>query len=195
VKTIPLHPSKNVAIMNTKAGIKKYSAFVTKIEDLEPKICCFVATGSPEPSVAEVTDDETDDEVSSVGSTTTTQTGNSQENDLPTQVNFQDQPNMRGVSLERDKPLDNDEDELYRLHVRAGRLSFSKLRAMARRGDIPGRLQHCESPLCGACQYGKAPRKPWRTKRKNRKVKVTTFAGECVSVDQSPSRAVGLLPK
>jgi hypothetical protein len=113
VKTIPLHPSKNVAIMNTKAGIKKYSAFVIKIEDLEPKICCLVATGSPEPSVAEVTDDETEDDVSSVESTTTTQTGKSKENDLPTQVNFQDQPNMRGVSLERDKPLDNDKDELY----------------------------------------------------------------------------------
>jgi hypothetical protein len=107
--------------MNTKAGIKKYSAFVTKIEDLEPKICCFVATRSPEPLVAEVTDHETDDDVSSVESTTTTQAESSfkrsQENDLPTQVNFQDQPNMKGVSLERDKALDNDKDELYRLHV------------------------------------------------------------------------------
>jgi hypothetical protein len=192
-KTIPLHPSKNVAIMSTKAGIKKYSAFVTKIEDLEPKICCFVATGSPEPSVAEVTDSESDNGGSSDESTTTTQTEECQESDPSTQVNFQDQPNMRGISLERDQPLDNDRDELYRLHVRTGHLSSSKLRAMARRGCIPSRLQHCVSPLCGACQYGKATRKPWRTKRKNRKVKVTTFAGECVSVDQAPSRAVGFV--
>jgi hypothetical protein len=64
---------------------------------------------------------------------------------------------------------------------------------MARRGDIPSRLQHCVSPVCGACQYGKATRKPWRTKRKNMKVQVCTFAGECVSVDQTPMRAVGFV--
>jgi hypothetical protein len=64
---------------------------------------------------------------------------------------------------------------------------------MARHGDIPSRLQHCESPLCGTYQYGKATRKPRRTKQKNQKVKETTFAGECVSIDQSPARAVGFV--
>jgi hypothetical protein len=59
-KTVPLHPEKNVAIMSTTAGIKKYNAFVAKVEDLEPKVCCFVATGAPEPSAAEVTDDKPD---------------------------------------------------------------------------------------------------------------------------------------
>jgi hypothetical protein len=181
--------------MSTKAGIKKYNAFVTKIEDLEPKICCFVATGSPEPSVAEVTDDEpnADDEKSVDSSSTAMQDEERQESEPPTQVNFQDQPNMKEVSIEQDKPLDDNRAEQYRLHVRSRHLSFSKLRAMAQRGGIPSRLQHCVSPLCGACQYGKATRKPWRVKRKNRKVKVTTFAGECVSVDQAPSRAVGLV--
>jgi hypothetical protein len=193
VKMIPLHPSKNVVIMETKPGIKKYSAFVTKIEDLKLKICCFVATGSPEPSVAEVTDDESNNKESVDSSSTVSKDEEQQETEPPAPVNFQDQPKMRGVSMERDKPLDNDQEELYRLHVRTGHLSFSKLRAMSPRGDIPSRLQHCMSPLCAACQYGKATRKPWRTKRKNRKVKVTTFAGECVSVDQAPSRAVGFV--
>jgi hypothetical protein len=65
-------------------------------------------------------------------SSTTTQAEEQQESDPPTQVNFQDQPNMKGVSVvERDKPLDDDREELYRLHVRTGHLSFSKLRAMA----------------------------------------------------------------
>jgi hypothetical protein len=136
---------------------------VTKIEDLEPKICCFVATGSPEPSVAEVTDDEpdADDEKSVNSSSATTQDEERQGSEPPTQANFQDQPNMKGVSVERDTPLNDDREELYRLHVRTGHLSFSKLRAMARRGDIPSRLQHCVSPLCGACQYGKATQKLW----------------------------------
>jgi hypothetical protein len=57
-KTVPLHPTKNVAIMSTAAGVKKYNAFIAKVEDLEPDICCFAATGAPEPSVTKVTDDE-----------------------------------------------------------------------------------------------------------------------------------------
>jgi hypothetical protein len=72
-KIVPLHPEKNVAIMSTKAGIKKYNTFVAKVKDLEPKVCCFVATGTPKPSVAEVTDDEPDaDDEKSVNSSSTT---------------------------------------------------------------------------------------------------------------------------
>jgi hypothetical protein len=117
--------------MSTKAGIKKYNAFITKIKDLEPKICCFVATGAPEPSLAEVTDDEpdADDEKSTNSSATSVQGEDEgrQESEPPTQVNFQNQPNMRGVSIKQDRPLDNDREELYRLHVRTGHLPFSKL--------------------------------------------------------------------
>jgi hypothetical protein len=128
-KTVPLHPTKNVAIMSTKAGtIKKYNAFITKIEDFEPKICCFAATGAPEPSVAEVTDNEPDaDDKKSTNSSTTPAQGEDegrQESEPPTQVNFQNQPNMKGVLIERDRPLDDDHEELYRLHVSHWALVF-----------------------------------------------------------------------
>jgi hypothetical protein len=130
-KTVPLHPTKNVAIMSTAAGVKKYNAFIAKVEDLEPDICCFAATGAPEPSVTEVTYDEQkgDDEesIQSTDATVKDDIEEKEEGEPPTQVNFQDQPNMKGVSIERDRPLDDDRDELYRLHVRTGHLSFSKL--------------------------------------------------------------------
>jgi hypothetical protein len=91
-------------------------------------------------SVTEVTDDEQngDDEESIQSTDATVQDGIKEKegNEPPTQVHFQDQPNMIGVSIERDGPLDDDRDELYRLHVRTGHLSFSKLRAMARRGAL-----------------------------------------------------------
>jgi hypothetical protein len=63
--------------MSTAAGVKKYNAFISKIEDLEPDICCFAATGAPEPSVTEVTDDEQngDDEESIESSDATVQDG------------------------------------------------------------------------------------------------------------------------
>jgi hypothetical protein len=77
-KTVQLHPTKNVAIMSTTAGVKKYNTFISKIEDLEPNICCFAATGAPEPSVTEVTNDEQngDDEESINSSDTSGQDGN-----------------------------------------------------------------------------------------------------------------------
>ena len=49
-KTVPLDPAKNVAVMSTKAGIKKYTAFAAKVEALEPQVCCFVAAGTPAPT-------------------------------------------------------------------------------------------------------------------------------------------------
>jgi hypothetical protein len=61
VKTVALDRHKNVAIMTTKPSIKKYAAFATKVTSLEPTVCCFVATGPTQPSVAEVTDDEESD--------------------------------------------------------------------------------------------------------------------------------------
>jgi hypothetical protein len=102
-KTVQLHPTKNVAVMSTTAGVKKYNAFISKIEDLEPNICCFAATGSPEPSVTEVTDDEQngDDEESIASSDTVVQDGGKERKggEPPTQVNFQDQPNLKEVSI------------------------------------------------------------------------------------------------
>jgi hypothetical protein len=47
--------------MTTKPGIQKYAAFATKVTPLEPTVCCFVATGAPQPFVAEVTDDKKSD--------------------------------------------------------------------------------------------------------------------------------------
>jgi hypothetical protein len=56
--------------------------------------------------------------------------------------------------------------------------------------------------MCAACQFGKAMRPPWRTKKKNRRVRTATTPGrvrtattpgEGVSVDQMESRAVGFV--
>jgi hypothetical protein len=57
VKTIQLDKRKNVAVMTTRPGIKKYNAFAAKVTSLEQTICCFVATGAPQPSKGTVNDD------------------------------------------------------------------------------------------------------------------------------------------
>jgi hypothetical protein len=162
VKTVALNRPKNVAIMTTKPGIKKYTAFAAKVISLEPTACCFVGTGAPQPSVAEVTDDEessestvglghesdsdksTDDAVATsrvverdVRSNVRSNVRNDVRCDTKSdkglkQINFQNQPNMPGLSVDRDDPLKNDQEELYRIHVLMGHLPFSKLKEMAR---------------------------------------------------------------
>jgi hypothetical protein len=116
-----------------------------------------VATGAPYEPGPTVTDDE--GSVNGSDGSASTGESSSSEDEQPEQADFQPRPNVQGVSIERDEPLSNDKDELYRLHVRAGHLSFSKIRAMARRGEVPSKLQHYESPMCAACQYGKATRR------------------------------------
>jgi hypothetical protein len=56
---VTLNKDKNVAVMMTKSGCNKFTAFATTVASLEPKLCCFLATGAPElPNAATVTDKE-----------------------------------------------------------------------------------------------------------------------------------------
>jgi hypothetical protein len=54
---------------------------------------------------------------------------------------------------------------------------------MAARKEIPSRLANCRIPKCQSCLYGKATKRPWRTKGQSE----VTLPGQCVSVDQLES--------
>jgi hypothetical protein len=217
-KTILLDTAKNVAVMVSKPGIQRFTTFAAQVQPLEPTATCFEedgpptccmpcttadagadsAGGKPKAAASEpttVTDDESaaSDED---GSDTETQQGEDHgpADQPPAPMDFEAHQDVEGVSMENDIPMDRDLNELYRLHVRAGHLSFSKLRAMARRGDIAKRLADCKSPVCAACQFSKATKKAWRTKSKNRRtLRKVTAPGQCVSVDQIESRTVGFV--
>ena len=87
--------------------------------------------------------------------------------------------------------------ELLKVHHALGHLPMKKLQAMAGKGILPKRFAKCAVPLCGSCLYGKAMRRPWRTKpRKGEtpsKLRTATTPGQCVSVDQLESPAPGLI--
>jgi hypothetical protein len=91
---------------------------------------------------------------------------------------------------EEDKPMENHAAELLRVHHRLNHIPFAKLKVMAQKGLIPKRLQHMEAPACSACLYGKASRKPWRSKPRTR---TATKVGEIVSVDMLKSPIPGLI--
>ena len=88
----------------------------------------------------------------------------------------------------------SDEALLLRYHRQFGHISFSRLQDMASVGVIPKRLRKCRIPMCSACLYTKATKKPWRGKQNlNHEPKVILSPGELVSVDQLESPTPGLV--
>jgi hypothetical protein len=100
------------------------------------------------------------------------------------------------IPQEEEKPLLPSDEQLFmEYHEKLGHLSFDQLIILAQQGLIPKKLAQCRIPKCPGCLYGKAHRKPWRTKAQPKKVKVATKPGEIVSVDQMQSTTPGLVPQ
>jgi hypothetical protein len=82
-------------------------------------------------------------------------------------------------------------------HHKLNHLSPRKMQTMAKLGILPKALATCEVPICPACLYGKATKRPWRTKpgkgENGKKLRVATTPEECVSVDQLESTTLGLI--
>jgi hypothetical protein len=67
---------------------------------------------------------------------------------------------------------------------------------MAEAGILPARLASCRIPMCTTCLFGKATKKPWRTKapiNKEQSSRTITKPGDCISVDQLESSTPGLI--
>ena len=88
-----------------------------------------------------------------------------------------------------------DQGLLLRWHVRLGQLSFQRLKCLAIQGYLPKKLAKVEIPICLACKYGKATKKPWRTKAQPNTIvtRTVTAPGDCVSVDQMTSSTPGFV--
>ena len=95
-----------------------------------------------------------------------------------------------------EKALSNPAVELLKVHHQFNHLSFNKIKALAKAGIVPRRLKDAPVPVCAACSYGKATRKPWRTKPKKvdkDKLRKATAPGQIVSVDMLVSPVPGLI--
>jgi hypothetical protein len=64
---------------------------------------------------------------------------------------------------------------------------------MAARKEIPSWLANRRIPKCQSCLYGKATKRPWRTKGQSGTLKAVTLPGQCVSVDQLESPVAGFI--
>ncbi len=66
---------------------------------------------------------------------------------------------------------------------------------MERQGWLPKKMAKCQVPTCTSCLYGRAIRRPWRTKARlenqGGKLCTATEPGQCVSIDQLESSIPG----
>jgi len=84
--------------------------------------------------------------------------------------------------------------ELLRLHYWLGHTPFAKLQEKAIRRILPKNLLRAPIPVCAACSYGKAKKRPWRSRTpKNKQVEKDLKPGHVVSVDQLVSPTPGLI--
>ena len=81
-------------------------------------------------------------------------------------------------------------------HHRLGHMPFSVINRMAMNNELPQRIARVKDPMCTACQYGTATRRPWRTRAKSTPVgrqHNITRPGDCISIDQMESPVPGLI--
>ncbi len=102
------------------------------------------------------------------------------------------------IEDEEDSPkLESVAAEFLKKHHCLNHLSMAKMQVMAKQGILPKRWVKCDIPICTSCLYGKATRRPWRTKPKKdsqeSKLRTATEPGQCISVDQLESRTPGLI--
>ena len=87
--------------------------------------------------------------------------------------------------------------EFLRWHHKLNHMSGAKMQSMAKCGLLPKKLAKCQIPTCTSCLYGKATRRPWRTKPKlgqqGGKLRTAMEPGQCISVDQLESSTPGLI--
>jgi hypothetical protein len=206
-RTILLDPATNVALFHTAPDFKKFEAYCTIIDSqsdaIKPPPIAFQLHPVTDDEASEGGDEEDDKPPEDDEASLTEHPGQQQPptiRQLPVVTDF----NLQGYEDGATAPaiVDDEEDrvpdpqsELLHWHHKLGHISFNKLRRMGAHGDIPQRLATCKIPMCTACLFGKATKRPWRTESAPNKIKMVRIdrPGACVSVDQIESTTPGLI--
>ena len=95
--------------------------------------------------------------------------------------------------------LDRNQRELLQLHECFNHvISITDLQLLAAAGHFPKRLSTCTRPACATCCYGKARKKPWRSKGKHNKAILDCMRklpGEIAYTNIMTSSVPGLIPQ
>jgi hypothetical protein len=204
-KTIYNTASSNVPTFYTAAGNKLYTTFSSTISSVHGKKFRNLEQAVCYPSIISDDEGEADVPVDAIATPPTPQ--QQPEPDYsPTNTNYTTEnvadfvstdltPTPTLVEEEQEHiAATTNRGEMLRWHYRLGHLSFAKIKLLALLNVLPRRLALVKPPKCACCIYGKMTKQPWRTKAKNnRKIRVATAAGQCVSVDQMESSTLGFI--
>lgn len=198
-KTIILDSITNEGRFQSAPGFQRFMVHNMLIQPETSHVCCFDANLV------------SDDEQSITLDTTVKDCETTIANEIPTQLiptldkNLSKRTGPHVINFHDEDQLDYKETNsvlehqlapmalLLRLYYQMSHLSFRSLRLMAENGHLSRKIMECPIPKCTACMFGRATRRPWRTKSTiNAKIKITTQPGQCVSVDQLESPTPGL---
>ena len=103
------------------------------------------------------------------------------------------------MQISTPQTLDSDQREFMELHCKLSHLPFPAMIVLAEKGKIKkkyAKLKH-RLPICMSCIFGKAHRKPWRSKGSKGSIRKESdnAPGKCVSMDQLVSAQPGLIPQ
>ena len=203
--TTPLNEgTQNVGTIRSAPGFKNYTAFQATLNQPEGEIM-YVYDAN------QVTDDEGDADSAFDDDDESFSTDDNVVTPNPADVP-DTQTDPREATFDLNGPKDqalpdvipDEEDQLPPKDAKAewlhyhhcfGHASPKRMKIMALLGIIPRRLAKCDTPLCTACLFGKATRRPWRTNagQPSSRVIPITKPGQCVSVDQLISPTPGLI--
>lgn len=200
----------NVGTAWTAPGYQKHEKYCQQVGE-----CSYFATASPNPiQFIDGHDEMGPEETTALPEGAVTQKGSILESGEPpmTVSVIREGPATTTFDLDGPESATNDIEardaqdehkylkdsrELLMWHTRLSHISQNRLQRMAKMGQLPKRLSTCPVLKCQACEFGKATKRPWRTKateptKKSHTLPVTA-PGHCVSVDQLESRLPGLV--
>ena len=184
-KYVALSPSSNVGMIYSASEFNGFKAFASLFKSF---------------SAGYVTDDEDErtEEVDCVPATESPGVSQSEGDKLratPLATTFaKAKPHVIPDKKDDDVLLVSDAKLKMEYHERLGHIPFAQLDSMAQQGLLPKKLAKIDSPKCPGCIYGKAHRKPWRTKAQPKSIKRAVRPGQVVSVDQLESPMPGFIP-
>ena len=206
-RTIRLDPDRtNTATIRSAPGYSRFMAFSANLGELDDEILAYQAPlvsddeNPPQPTHPPAYGLQQSRATDQRESMTTPDQRESEDGRNITDFNLDGPPDRQDlpavITDEEDRVPQDVSVEFLRWHQRLGHISPKKIKIMAQYGILPRRLATCRVPMCTTCMFGKATKRPWRTKapqNRDQPSHTITKPGDCVSVDQLESSTPGLI--
>jgi hypothetical protein len=171
-RTIRLNPDQsNTATIRSVPGYSRFIAFSSNLGERDDEILAYEApiasddeygANRPEYGVQQTQASDQRESMITTNQREPADTRTTTDFNLGGPLERQDIPAI--IEDEEDRIPQDVSAEFLRWHQRLGHISPKKIKIMAEYRILPKRLATCHVPMCTTCMFGKATKKPWRTK-------------------------------